>query len=250
MTNGLARAWRLRTMLPPEWRSRARHVVDACGKPIGSLHAASVTGLVGLTVDDGPDPRWTPPLLDVLAAHGCRATFFVLAYRALRYPDILRATVAAGHEIALHGWDHTRLTALPPSEVLARSRHAKAVVEDLSGSPVRWFRPPFGAQSLRSYLAVRRLGMEVVVWSATPRDWEDGEPDEVAGRVLADVRDGDILLTHDGVEVPAGDSAPTFDRAAMFGALLDGLASRGLRATALENLVRSGPARYTAWFRP
>lgn len=251
MSRTLTAVWRLRDALPPEWRRRGRRVVDGVLAPLGSIvRGEDTTGLVALTVDDGPDPHWTRPLLDLLREREVTATFFVLAHRALRYPEIVRETIEAGHEIGLHGFDHTRLTTLPLREVFARTRDARDIIEDITGRPLRFFRPPFGALSPGVFGAIRRLGLDVVVWSATPRDWEDGAPIEVAHRVLDVLRSGDVVLTHDGLEMPEGSALPTFDRTAMFTALLDGMNERGLRAVSLDQLLRSSRAVRSAWFRP
>lgn len=75
--------------------------------------------VVGLTFDDGPDPHWTPQVLDALAAAGHQATFFVMVNEAEKYPDLVRRIIAEGHEVALHGFDHTRLTTLPVRQAAA-----------------------------------------------------------------------------------------------------------------------------------
>jgi peptidoglycan/xylan/chitin deacetylase (PgdA/CDA1 family) len=237
--------------VPVPLRRHVRAAADVALRPI-----SSVTGghdelhRVALTVDDGPDDRWTPELLELLEDKEAHATFFLLAYRVRRHPQIVRDLVSAGHEVALHGWDHTRLTTLPTGEVRRRTRAARAVVEDAAQRPVRWFRPPFGAQSLSTYAAIRSLGLDVAVWNATAEDWVDGSPGEVAERALGVSRAGSVLLMHDGLEVPAGSVMPSFDRTATFRALIDGLATRGLRAVGLSELVAGRGASRTAWFRP
>jgi peptidoglycan/xylan/chitin deacetylase (PgdA/CDA1 family) len=97
--------------------------------------------VVALTFDDGPDPDQTPEVLDALAEAGARATFFVLVDRAAEHPDLLRRIAAEGHEIGLHGEDHTRLTTLPIREALRRIRRGKRRLEELTGRPVTLFRP-------------------------------------------------------------------------------------------------------------
>ncbi len=243
--------WSIRNSLPAPWRRRVRAAADVALRPISSVTGGcDDLARVALTIDDGPDGRWTPELLELLDDKGIRATFFLLAYRVRRHPQIVRELASAGHEIALHGWDHTRLTTLRASEVRRRTNDARAVVEDVVQRRVRWFRPPFGAQSLSTYTAVRSLGLDVAVWSATAEDWVDGSPAEVAGRALNASRAGTVLLMHDGLEVPDGSEMPSFNRTAAFAALLDGLDARRLRPVALSELVAGGGAARTAWFRP
>jgi peptidoglycan/xylan/chitin deacetylase (PgdA/CDA1 family) len=243
--------WRLRSHLSPEWRTRIRRGADAVLGPCGSVQGIIRVGSrLAFTVDDGPDPRWTPPLLELLAEHDVHATFFLLADRTRRYPTIVRDIVAAGHEVALHGLDHTRLTTLPVREVRRRTREARRVVEDAAQHRVRWFRPPFGAQSVAIFGAVRSLGLDVAVWGPTAEDWVDGAPADVANRALRAVGGGDVLLMHDGLEVPAGEVMPTFDRTEVFSIVLDGLRERQLAPASLSELAAAGKLRRTAWFRP
>ena len=142
-------------------KRRARRALG----PVGSVVAVRTgqrTAVV--TYDDGPEPGGTDRVLTALASHAARATFFVLVSRARRYPGLLREVVAAGHEIALHGVDHRRLTSFPAAEVRRRCADGRAELEDLTGQRVRWMRPPYGAQTLSTSLAIRRAGLTPVLW--------------------------------------------------------------------------------------
>jgi peptidoglycan/xylan/chitin deacetylase (PgdA/CDA1 family) len=239
--------------LSPAARRRVRHGADRLFTPIGSIGAGrTAQPLVALTYDDGPEPGDTDAVLDALAEAGVHATFFHLVYRAERHPETVRRVVAAGHEVALHGIDHTRLTELPAAEVSRRLADGKRRLSAVAGRPVRLFRPPYGSQTVRTYLAIRRAGLDVVVWGSSTSDWQDGRPDEVAGRALGSVAPGAIVLLHDGFEVPPGDPTPrpTFDRGAVTRALLAGLADRGYRAGSVAELLAIGRPHRTAWFRP
>jgi peptidoglycan/xylan/chitin deacetylase (PgdA/CDA1 family) len=224
-------------------------------RPIAPL-AGSIVGVetpekaLGLTFDDGPDPVMTRQALDALAAHGARATFFMLAQAAVRHPDVVREVIAAGHEVGLHGDDHSRLTQLPFGEVARALTLAKARLETVAGRPVRWMRPAFGAQQPRTLLAIRRARMDVVAWSCWAHDWREQTEREMADRALAGVAPGGILLLHDAfVPDPAEpEPAPGYDRRAALDLLLSGLADRGYAATSVGELLRRGPARRAFWF--
>lgn len=216
--------------------------------------------VLALTYDDGPDPETTLPVLDALARRGVRATFFVLAEQALAHPDVLRRIVADGHELGLHGWDHTRLTAMPLVRALRSIRRARAVVEDIGGVPVRLFRPAYGAQSLAQGVATRALGLDVVLWSAWARDWSDEPTDVLTRRAIDAAHPGGIMLLHDastgvgggaagpGAAEPATPKArPTFDRGALTGALVDELRSRGYRFPTVSGLRRLAPQGRMVW---
>src|SRR5581483_8540438 len=155
---------RVRALTPRKARRAARRFRDAVLSPIGSIHGAwNPTRQVALTFDDGPDPVVTPRLLDLLVQRGARATFFVLTERATARPDLIRRMLAEGHEVALHFDRHDRITDLPPREARRRLAAAKAELEAMAG-PVVYFRPPYGGQSLRTYLIARSLGLQVVSW--------------------------------------------------------------------------------------
>jgi peptidoglycan/xylan/chitin deacetylase (PgdA/CDA1 family) len=228
-------------------------VTDRLSAPVGSVKGARTTEpVVALSYDDGPDPAGTPAVLAALADGGARATFFVLVERAERYPHLVRAVLAAGHEIGLHGIDHSRLTGLAPAEVARRLAEGRQRLAALTGEPTRWFRPPYGAQSLRTYRAARRAGLDPVVWGPEVEDWRDGPAEEVARRVEARLGPGEVVLLHDAFELPSGYRTPPpgFDRGEVTAALLALLVEHGYAATSVSGLLEHGRPWRTAWFRP
>src|SRR5689334_24564957 len=110
----------------------------------------------------------------------------------------MNQVVDAGHEIALHGVDHVRLTTLPSHEVRNRLRSGRERLEDAVQREVRWFRPPYGAQTPLTWWAARRIGLQPVVWNCAAYDWQDVPPTAIAERVLAGVSSGAVVLLHDG----------------------------------------------------
>jgi peptidoglycan/xylan/chitin deacetylase (PgdA/CDA1 family) len=199
-----------------------------------------------LTYDDGPTQGVTDRLLPVLAAAGATATFFVLLTRVRSSPGLLREVLAAGHEVGLHGPDHLRLTSLEPDVLPGRFRDAKAELEDLTGVPVRWSRPPYGAQDPASWRAARAAGLTPVLWSLHCLDWETHSLDaHLAGLRAADPT-GSVVLLHDGF-ADARDGVddgppPDLDRVALTRGVLDELASSGLTGSSLHHaLAGSSP---------
>lgn len=207
---------------------------------------------VVLTYDDGPHPTGTRAVMQALADHGATATFFVLLSRARVHPEIIGEVTAAGHEIGLHGPDHRRLTSFSAREVLLRTGDAKRELEDLTGTSVRWFRPPYGAQRLSTWAAVRRAGLEVVLWSASTWDARHVSMEERLTHALTEVGRGSILLAHDAFASAAdgvddGDE-PEVDRGALTSLLLSEFSRRGLRGTSLSQALQHGTPRRTALF--
>ncbi|GIM45301.1 polysaccharide deacetylase familiy protein [Collibacillus ludicampi] len=158
---------------------------------------------VALTFDDGPDPRYTEPLLELLQQYGARATFFLVGERALQYPELVRKIVAAGHEIGVHGMHHDHAWLLTPRQSWVEAEQATTVLEQIIGRKLNLFRPPWGTFNWSTYISGRRLGLKPVLWDVTARDWVPNQhPDTIKERLLKDVRNGSIVLCHDAGGAP------------------------------------------------
>ncbi len=197
--------------------------------------------MLALTFDDGPHPEDTPRILDALAEHGARATFFVLAAEARRHRDIVRRIVAEGHEVALHGEDHRSLLTMSTRLALSSIRDARHAVEDLSGTPVTLFRPPYGEFTFAQAIGIRGMGLDIVIWSADALDWLHDEESAIADRALATVFPGSILLLHDNRADPEtlapGEVLPAFDRQSVSRLILRSLEAEGYRAVTAGELL-------------
>jgi peptidoglycan/xylan/chitin deacetylase (PgdA/CDA1 family) len=164
-------------------------------------------GHVALTFDDGPDPSSTPEFLRALDALAWHATFFMLGEMVRANPGLAAEVAAAGHEIAVHGDRHRTLLKLSPGATRDDIRRARDVVADATGVQPRWYRPPFGTLSVGGLLAARRLGLDVVLWTAWGRDWRaEATGASVAEEVLAGYVDGGTVLLHDSDCTSAPDS--------------------------------------------
>jgi peptidoglycan/xylan/chitin deacetylase (PgdA/CDA1 family) len=159
---------------------------------------------LALTFDDGPNDAATPHLLDVLARHNVRATFFIMGSFARQRPEIVRRTAAEGHLIANHTMDHPRLALEPQRNVHRQLADCSAVLEDLTGKPVRFFRPPFGSRRPVVLQIAREVGLIPVTWNVTCYDWDPIGADGIFTRMEAGIatnrrrgRASNILL-HDG----------------------------------------------------
>jgi peptidoglycan-N-acetylglucosamine deacetylase len=164
------------------------------------VEAASVAGrrrLVALTYDDGPNPHNTLRLLEILGAYAAKATFFVIGHRVESRREILRQTFEAGHEIGNHTYSHKRMPLKGSKAVRREIELAEDLIEQVTGSRSKLVRPPFG-RAVRAYArASSSLGLQTVLWSVDPRDWDDISADEIVARTLAKVRPGSIILMHD-----------------------------------------------------
>jgi peptidoglycan/xylan/chitin deacetylase (PgdA/CDA1 family) len=220
------------------------------GNSVVGLEATS--GSLVLTYDDGPTPGTTDRILPLLDAAGATATFFVLLTRAVRSPGLLRDVLEAGHEIGLHGRDHQRLTSLDPSTLPGILRDGRSRLEELAGVPVRWFRPPYGAQNAVTWRAVRAADLTPVLWSVHCSDWLDVPFDDRLRELRLGRSGGRIVLLHDGF-ADATDGVddgppPVLDRPALTSAILRDAEAKGLRARSLGAALDAADAVSRPWF--
>lgn len=152
---------------------------------------------VALTFDDGPDDL-TLQYLETLDELGVPATFFVCGDRAAEKPELVREYIRRGHQLANHGYDHTRFTKLSRRELIDQlERTERAIGGQVTGRP--WVRPPHGALNARSLFALRSAGYVVALWSIDSRDYHVRDADALAETCEPNVVGaGDILLFHEG----------------------------------------------------
>jgi peptidoglycan/xylan/chitin deacetylase (PgdA/CDA1 family) len=202
-------------------------------------------GGVALTFDDGPHPVHTREVLDLLDAHGAKATFFIVGEKAERHPDVVREIGARGHDLAVHGNTHDRFLNMRNERRIADDvTRTVAIIERLTGQRTVLFRPPLGFTSPRTMVVVRELAMNVVGYSARAYDGLDvTNAERIVARVAPKLADGTIVLMHDAAE--NGDRKPS-SIAALPGILAEmkrrGLAGVGLTGW-LGALEREGRLR-------
>ena len=153
---------------------------------------------VHLTFDDGPDPRWTPRVLEVLDRHAITATFFMVGKLALAHPGVARAVAAAGHKLGNHSFSHRHPWRMREAEARREVRDGTAALQDICGRPVSWFRPPYGRSRHCMLLEAASCGQAQVLWDRSAIDWGPMGRSRWIARRLARVRPGEIVLMHDG----------------------------------------------------
>jgi peptidoglycan/xylan/chitin deacetylase (PgdA/CDA1 family) len=153
---------------------------------------------IALTFDDGPDPESTLAVAEQLARVHVTATFFVLGEQLAAYPGIGRRLVTAGHEIAVHGWQHLPHLLRSPGSIDADLLRTVRVITQVTGIRPAYWRPPHGIATTSALLSARRLGLQPVLWTADGRDWRrDASAASICDRVTADLRAGGVVLLHD-----------------------------------------------------
>lgn len=203
-------------------RARRRYAGARDRLPPGSADIA-------LTFDDGPHPQFTPRVLEVLADHRVRATFFVVGCRVREHPDLVRQIRREGHVLGSHSSTHPDARRLGVRQLHADYADGRAALEAVVGAPIALFRPPNGTLDLKGAAVVRRLRLVPWLWNVDPADWRpDTSEDEIVAR-CSRTRAGDVVLLHDGLERPLAPRA--LDRSATVRALpriIRALRERGL----------------------
>lgn len=170
------------------------------GPNVTRLPAAAVARReVALTIDDGPDPEVTPQVLDLLDAHGQRATFFCIAERVVAHPELAREIVARGHGIENHTARHRHnFSLLGPRGYAAEISRAQDLLTQVTGRRPRCFRAPAGLRNPFLAPVLHRLGLSLVSWTRRGFDTREHDPAKVLARLTRGLSAGDILLLHDG----------------------------------------------------
>lgn len=164
------------------------------------VHGARGSKRIALTYDDGPNDPHTLKLLEVLARHEVRATFFMMGKYVRQRPDIARAVASGGHVIGNHTYRHPLLIFRSAEETRAELSDCQAALSDAIGQHSKLFRPPFGGRRPATLRIVRELGMEPVMWNVTGYDWDAPSAAVIEAKVTRRVHaeGGDVILLHDG----------------------------------------------------
>ena len=205
---------------PPIKRAKPVHPVQAASKPTespkGEKEAAEKTPAppkeppisfnsvhvdgpyIAMTFDDGPSATLTPKLLDILAAHHMKVTFFVLGEMVAEHPDILARAAREGHEIASHSWSHPNLAKMSQENVRSQLQRTDDEIKTATGKRPTLFRPPYGSITERQKRWIHdEFGYNIILWDVDPLDWKRPGPAVVRSRILKETRPGSIVLSHD-----------------------------------------------------
>jgi polysaccharide deacetylase family sporulation protein PdaB len=189
--------------------------------------------ILALTFDDGPDPKETPPILDVLKQYHLRATFFAIGKKVRRYPDITKRTAAEGHEVANHTYNHRVLGRLEDWQIQQEIMDTQAAIFDVTGRQARLFRPPAGVYNEKVIEAIKRERLQTVMWSwrQDAKDWSQPGVDKIVRKVLRNAHNGHIILLHDSVS----GKSQTIDALKL---ILPELIKRGYHFVTVSDLIR------------
>jgi peptidoglycan/xylan/chitin deacetylase (PgdA/CDA1 family) len=193
---------------------------------------------IAFTFDDGPDPEVTPRVLDILEAHGVRASFFCIAEEAARHPDLCREIARRGHAVENHSRTHLLHFALRgPGGTRREVSAAQSDLAAITGRLPRFFRAPAGIRSPFLDPVLHDLGLKLVSWTRRGFDTRRCDVEEVATLLAAGMAAGDILLMHDGNCARTADGRPVVLQ--VLPRLLGQAQSLGLRPVTLEHAIGS-----------
>ncbi|MCE5168861.1 polysaccharide deacetylase family protein [Paenibacillus profundus] len=183
-------------------------ITRICG--MGVFRKGKHGAQIAFTFDDGPDPLYTPKLLDLLQEHGVKATFFVLGSKAEKYPELTRRIYREGHQIGIHNYTHLPNWLMTPWHV--RQQHVERsadIVERIIGERPAFYRPPWGILNAGDLLYLRK-SYRIVLWSVMGWDWKRAvDADQLARRLMKNIKPGSIVLLHDsGDTIGADEAAP------------------------------------------
>src|SRR5437773_10640725 len=189
---------------------------------------------IAITFDDGPSATLTPKLLDILAAHHIKATFFVIGENVAEHPDIVARAAREGHEIGNHSWSHPNFAKMSDQGVRSQLQRTDDAIKSATGMRPMLLRPPYGSITAREKRWIRdEFGYQIIFWDVDPYDWKRPGPAVVRNRILKETQPGSIVLSHD-IRPGTIEARP---------ATLDALEVKGFKFVTVSELIRMAVAR-------
>jgi peptidoglycan-N-acetylglucosamine deacetylase len=205
------------------------HTPEADG---GTRSFRLARGAIALTFDDGPDPRYTPHVLDVLADRGAHATFFVVGKNAERHPELIERILREGHEVAHHTHSHPHVDRISERELAIEMDSCCAVLASHRVSPA-WYRPPRARLTPAQERLAAERGMRIALWARCFERSRFMSAKQMARTLAEETRDGDIVLAHDGL----GNRAMTMEALPLY---LTAMQQRRIAVVSLSELQSRG----------
>ena len=184
---------------------------------------------IAMTFDDGPSATLTPKLLDILAAHQIKATFFVIGENVAEHPEIVARAAREGHEIGNHSWSHPNFAKMSDDGVRSQLQRTDDAIKSATGSRPTLLRPPYGSITVREKRWIHdQFGYQIILWDVDPYDWKRPGPSVVRNRILKETRSGSIVLSHD-IHPGTIEAMPS---------TFDALEAKGFKFVTISELIR------------
>jgi len=184
---------------------------------------------IAMTFDDGPSATLTPKLLDILATHQIKATFFVIGENVAEHPEIVTRAAREGHEIGNHSWSHPNFGKMSDDGVRRQVQRTDDAIKSATGSRPTLLRPPYGSITAREKRWIHdQFGYQIILWDVDPYDWKRPGPSVVRNRILKETRPGSIVLSHD-IHPGTIEAMPS---------TFDALEAKGFKFVTVSELIR------------
>src|SRR5437870_10097232 len=204
---------------------------NAPTEPSITLSSVHVDGpYIAMTFDDGPSATLTPKLLDILAAHQIKATFFVIGENVAEHPEVVARAAREGHEIGNHSWSHPNFGKMSDDGVRSQVQRTDDAIKGATGARPTLLRPPYGSITARQKRWIHdQFGYQIILWDVDPYDWKRPGPPVVRNRILKETRPGSIVLSHD-IHPGTIEAMPS---------TFDALEAKGFRFVTVSELIQA-----------
>jgi peptidoglycan/xylan/chitin deacetylase (PgdA/CDA1 family) len=214
----------------PAGRHAAQKTQPPAEDPSITFSSVHVDGpYIAMTFDDGPSATLTPKLLDLLAAHHIKVTFFVIGENVAEHPEIVARAAGEGHEIGNHSWSHPNFGKMSDDSVRSQLRRTDDAIRSATGNRPTLMRPPYGSITPREKRWIHdEFGYRIILWDVDPLDWKRPGPAVVRNRILKETRPGSIVLSHD-IHPGTIEAMPS---------TFDALEAKGFKFVTVSELIR------------
>jgi peptidoglycan/xylan/chitin deacetylase (PgdA/CDA1 family) len=190
---------------------------------------------IAFTFDDGPDPIYTPLLLDLLKKNEVKATFFVVGSKAKKHPEVIKRMHQEGHLIGIHNYVHHSNWFMSPRRVRKGLEDTATIIETITGVRPVFYRPPWGMLNLLDF--VKKSKYKVILWSIMAEDWRTSGGSEKIKHRLSNIKGGDIILLHDCGETPGAELGAPRNTINALKEILKTVKSKGLTCVRVDELI-------------
>jgi len=214
------------------------YVYHGFGSQEGIFRGGPHERLVSITFDDGPNPIYTPKILDILREKGVKATFFVVGRQVEKYPDVARRVVEEGHDIGNHTYSHRELVPSTRRIVLNQVRKADRAIQKATGVKTRLFRPPRGMYGNALRKILREEGYRIILWTVSTADWSGISAKAILRRIKLYVRRGGIILFHDSGALFRNEGASRENTVQALPMVIDYLWEKGFEIVPISEMLK------------
>lgn len=158
---------------------------------------------IALTFDDGPHPKYTPEILDILKKYDVKATFFLIGENVELYPDLVKRILCEGHEIGNHTFTHQKISEYTEHQLSAEMEHCESVIYETVEYQTKLFRPPGGKLDNKVRRLAEAFDYKVILWNIDTRDWAHESAEAIKKNVVENIEAGSIILMHDYISSPS-----------------------------------------------